>query len=143
MRGVTVRGNLNKVKRGQIPGVGAGGQRVIQKVLKETGEESVDFMQRIIDTTPSALVPGKDNRNWSGLMRKSVGFEIVNPSKGAYRLRVGWVDTEQDYFLWQDSGKPQNSREWPIQGMMMLFQGYVYARDGVRRGIERAKSIRK
>lgn len=143
MRGITVRGNLKNVQRGQIPGLGSGGQRVIERVLKQNGEEAVQYMQNVIDTTPSALVPGKDNRNWSGLMRRSVGYKVINPSKGYYRLQLGWIKNEQDYFVWQDTGVPQNGRQWPIQGMMMLFQGYYYAKQGVKGDIEHAKSIRK
>lgn len=140
--GVTVIGNLKRVQRA-IPGLGSGGSRVITRILKENGEESVTYMQNIIDTTPSALVPGKDNRNWSGLMRKSVSYEVVNPAKSKYRLRLGWVDTVRDYFLWQDTGDPQNDRQWPIRGMMMVFQGYYFAKQGVKRDIEQAKLSRK
>ena len=76
-------------------------------------------------------------------MINSVGYRVLNTARGKYRLQTGWIGTEEDYFLWQDSGEPQNSREWPIKGMMMLFQGYVVARDEVRRGIERAKLLGK
>ena len=140
--GVTVIGNLSKVQRA-IPGLGSGGSRVITKVLKENGEHAVRYMQNVIDTTPSALVPGKDNRNWSGLMRKSVSYEVVNPSKSKYRLRLGWINTMRDYFLWQDTGDPQNDRQWPIRGMMMIFQGYYFAKQGVKNDIEHAKLSRK
>lgn len=142
-RGVTVIGNLNNVKRGQIPGLGAGGQRVIVRAMNTVGAESVELMQRVIDTTPSALVPGKDNRNWTGKMRASVGYVITNKEKGYYRLRLGWVDNVEDYFAWQDTGAPQDTRQWPIRGMLMLFQGYVYARDRMKASIEQAKSARK
>ena len=142
-RGVTVVSNRKSTGRGIVSGFGAGGQDKIVRVLNDAGEASVQTMQNVIATTPSALVEGKPNRIWSGKMINSVGYRVLNPSRGMYRLQTGWIGTEEDYFLWQDSGEPQNSREWPIKGMMMLFQGYVVARDEVRRGIERAKLLGK
>lgn len=142
-RGITVSSTRKRTGRGIVSASGAGGRSVVENVMRQAGEQSVQVMRTVIETTPSGIVKDKPDRVWTGKMRDSVNYQIVNMARGKYRLRVGWTGTREDYFLWQDSGDPQRSGQWPIKGMMMLFQGYLVARDEVRKGIEQSQLVGK
>lgn len=141
--GVTVKTTRKHVGPGIISGFGAGGRSSVEAIMKTTGQEAADVMQNVIDTTPSGIVAGKPDRNWTGKMRASVAYEIERTARGVYRLRVGWVNQTEDYFFWQDTGVPQREGQWEIEGMRMLFQGYLVAKEGVKHGISRSKLIGK
>lgn len=64
-----------------------------------------DEMVNAIETTPSSIVPGKDNRVDTGLMKDSVDVEDVHQvSSAKYEGSVGWVYLIEDYFLVQEHG---------------------------------------
>ena len=139
---VEVKGDLRRVKE-RMSSYGVGGKPVVVPILNEVGDQSVEMMRRIIETTPSGIVEGKPDRVWTGLMRDSVSYKIENPARAVYRLVVGWVNRQEDYFYWQDTGNPKRKGQWKIKGMHMIHQGSVFAREGVRHELARAKSLRK
>jgi len=139
---VKVKGSLRRVKE-SMSSYGVGGKPVVIPLMRDVGEQSVAFMRRIIETTPSGIVEGKPDRVWTGHMRDEVSYKIENPKRAVYTLVVGWVKDQEDYFLWQDTGNPKRAGQWKIRGMHMIFQGQVFAREGVRHELDRAKSDRK
>ena len=142
MPGVIIKGSLQRTKD-FISSYGAGGKPLVVPMLDEVGEESVQFMQNIIMTTPSGIVEGKPDRYWTGRMYRAVSYKIDNPSRAVYRLVVGWVKDQADYFRWQDTGNPQSDGQWKIKGMHMVNQGRVFAREQTRRELARLKSRNK
>jgi hypothetical protein len=138
---VKVKGSLKRVEKA-LSSYGVGGKPVVIPILHVVGDEAVTFMRRIIETTPSGIVEGKPDRVWTGHMRDEVSYEIQNPKRAVYTLVVGWVNDQEDYFKWQDTGNPQRAGQWKIKGMHMIHQGSVYAREGVRDELTRAKSNR-
>lgn len=135
---VQVKGSLRRVQE-RMSSYGVGGKPVVIPMMKAIGDESVDFMRRIIETTPSGIVDGKPDRVWTGKMRDAVSYKIENPKRAVYTLIVGWTGTQEDYFLWQDTGNPKRAGQWKIKGMHMVHQGQVFAREGVRHELARAK----
>ncbi len=138
---VQVKGSLRRVEQ-RLSSYGVGGKPVVIPLLKLVGDDAMWFMRRIIETTPSGIVPGKPDRVWTGKMRDAVGYKIENPKRAVYTLVVGWVGPREDYFKWQDTGNPQRDGQWKIKGMHMIHQGQVYAREGVRDELARAKHSR-
>ena len=139
---VQVKGSLRRVQE-RLSSYGVGGKPVVIPLMQQVGEESVNFMRRIIETTPSGIVEGKPDRVWTGHMRDSVSYKIENPKRAVYTLVVGWTGTREDYFLWQDTGNPKRAGQWKIKGMHMIHQGQLFAREGVRNELARAKHRRK
>ena len=142
MASVQVKGSLRRVEE-RMSSYGVGGKPVVIPMLNEVGDDAVWFMRRIIETTPSGIVKGKPDRVWTGKMRDSVAYKIENPKRAVYTLVVGWTNVTEDYFLWQDTGNPKREGQWKIKGMHMIHQGQIYAREGLRDELARAKHIRK
>ena len=55
---VQVKGSLRRVQE-RLSSYGVGGKPVVIPLMQQVGEESVNFMRRIIETTPSGIVEGK------------------------------------------------------------------------------------
>ena len=64
-----------------------------------------DEMVNAIETTPSSIVLGKDNRVDTGLMKDSVDVEDIHQvSSTKYEGSAGWIYLIEDYFLVQEHG---------------------------------------
>lgn len=115
---ITVQSNVSRVIQGRIPALGAGGRRVIERILNDVGESAVSLGQKVIATTPSGLVPGKPNRIWTGRMYQAVEYQVTNSRKNIYNLYAGWLGGDPGYFEWQDEGGERFGKE--IEGMFMM-----------------------
>lgn len=75
------------------------------EVAFEAGEKGAEKIRETIDTTPSAFVPGKGNRNWTFHMRSRVDHKITQTGN-QIRIQMGWFNIKNDekYFILQDSG---------------------------------------
>lgn len=132
---ITARSNMSEIVRGRIPALGAGGGQVIEKVLEQVGIDAVVLGRRIIQTTPSSIVPGKMDRVDTGRMLNEVNYMVTHTSKYNYNLYAGWLRGDpKDYFELQDEG---GTARWgqEIEGMFMLAAMREYIRSNARREI--------
>ena len=74
-------------------------------------------IKHTIDTTPSAIVPGKTNRNWTFHMNESVDADVKRTGT-TIRIRAGWINNKEEYFLIQEHG------QGTITPMHALFAGH-------------------
>ena len=88
-------------------------------------------MKKVIETTPSSIVNGKDNRIDTGLMHDSVSHTYMNPSgNNKWTGYAGWTKKLKDYFLTQEYGG-ETPKSWGSRGgikispMHMLTKGKV------------------
>ena len=96
----------------------------INRILQDLESEMVPFMQNIVNTTPSGIVSGKDNRVWSGDMLDALGSEFKN----RITLNLGWVKEQEEYFAEQDQGTGTKTFGWGnVPPMHMLEQGKIEA----------------
>jgi hypothetical protein len=80
------------------------------------GQEKIKWT---IDHTESALVPGKDNRNFTYEMNHSVDSR-VDRNGNTISIRVGWLENKRGYFLIQEHGgqKPGGGTITPMLALM-------------------------
>lgn len=79
------------------------------------GEAAV---KHTIDTTPSSLSPGKQNRNWTFHMNQSVDSKVIR-NGNTITIRVGWTDIQEGYFLIQeDGGTVHGTTVTPMNALM-------------------------
>lgn len=90
----------------------------INRVLQDLESEMVPFMQNIVNTTPSGIVSGKDNRVWSGDMLDALGSEFKN----RVTLNLGWVKEQEEYFAEQDQGTGTRTGGWGNVPPMHLLE---------------------
>ena len=100
--------NRNAISR-DLPGW----LRSIGNDLKDTaledgfkvGEDAVKTIRQVIDTTPSALSPGKIGRNWSGHMRSRVDYKITQKGNQV-EVTFGWTNMRraEEYIAEQELG---------------------------------------
>lgn len=106
------------------------------KVDEATLEAAVAAQRRMvetIDTTPSALSPGKVGRNWTYAMRNAVDSK-VNKRGRRRNVQAGWLKGQRGYFLDQERGTgivPSG------QGMHMLLNGFNEFRRSLDQGMRR------
>lgn len=69
----------------------------------DAGELARDSMRNTIETTPSGLAPGKDNRILTGAMWDAADYSVT---QAGYKVRVrhGWLRSRKKYFLDQELG---------------------------------------
>lgn len=93
----------------------------VDEIALVAADRALKEMQRTIDTTPSSLSPGKDNRNWTFHMRQSLDAKVSQ--RGRKRgLSAGWLKDQEDYFLIQEDGGSVNGRE--VTPMHALENGF-------------------
>jgi hypothetical protein len=92
------------------------------------GEETI---RRTIDTTPSGLSPGKDNRNWTFQMRNAVDSKVTKRGR-IRKIQAGWLGLKEKYFLFQETGTDPEGKRPPIPPMHAL----VNANNEIRRYLD-------
>lgn len=65
-------------------------------------------MRDRIATYPSAFVEGKDNRIWTGHMYRATDADVKRIGTRV-EVRVGWLKTQEKYFLTQERLPPKNT----------------------------------
>lgn len=76
-----------------------------QEAALEAGIAGQAAIKHKIDTTPSSLSPGKDNRNWTWAMNNAVDSDVKR-NGNTITIRAGWLNTQEAYFLIQEHGGP-------------------------------------
>lgn len=65
-------------------------------VLEEVGNELVESipaqLRSVVENTPSALVPNKPNRVWTGYMRDTAGAQVERSSWNYTKISYGWIN---------------------------------------------------
>jgi hypothetical protein len=75
-------------------------------------------IKHAIDTTPSSLSPGKNNRNWTFHMNYSVDSKVIR-NGNTITMRAGWLETQEGYFLIQeDGGTVHGTTVTPMRALM-------------------------
>lgn len=69
----------------------------------DAGELARDSMRNTIETTPSGLVPGKNNRILTGAMWDAVDYSVT-ATGNKFRVKHGWLHSRKKYFLAQELG---------------------------------------
>lgn len=68
----------------------------LSDALETVGNELVqtipEQLRNIIENTPSALVPDKPNRVWTGYMRDSAGAQVERSSWNYTKISYGWIN---------------------------------------------------
>lgn len=88
----------------EIGARGMGGVKALQEVMQHVAEDGAEEVRRIIETTPSGIVPDKPDRVWTGQMRDAVGHEAVKTDGNKVTATFGWVGTVEEYYLLQEEG---------------------------------------
>lgn len=104
---------------------GAGGARVLKAVMEDVIEEAKEDMVNTVETTPSGLVPGKNNRVWTCNMRDTVETKPVTSGGGIVEGKWGWFSPEA-YIRYQEYGKAPGRRSIPP--MHALLKSVIKAR---------------
>lgn len=88
---------------------------VVMKAIQDTAqiisEEIPEMVMNTVEHTPSALVPGKDNRVWTGYMRDHQTARVLNARGLSTTIQYGWIngyggfsDTKGFYIADQEFG---------------------------------------
>lgn len=93
----------------------------IQDVALEAAIAGENAAHQKVNTTPSALSPGKPNRNWTFQMNQAITSSVTRRGT-TISIRVGWLKVKQGYFLTQEHGG--NLRGTTIPAMNALLAGY-------------------
>lgn len=68
----------------------------LSDVLETVGNELVqtipEQLKNVVETTPSALVPNKGNRVWTGYMRDTAGAQVERHSWNYTKISYGWIN---------------------------------------------------
>ena len=98
-----------------------------QEAALEAAIAGQEAIKHAIDTTPSALSPGKDNRNWTFHMNQSVDSDVKRNGT-TISIRAGWIRTQEAYFLIQEHGQgtitPMNALFAGHQAMLDTLKGW-------------------
>jgi hypothetical protein len=90
----------------------------VQEAALEAAIAGEEMVRHTIDTTESSLSPGKDNRNWTFEMRRAVDSD-VRRNGNTISIRVGWLQTKENYFLIQnDGGQVGQTTITPMNALM-------------------------
>lgn len=113
-------------------------ENAVDEVTLNATTASQEEMVFVIDSTPSALSPGKVGRNWTREMRNRVDSKVAK--RGRRRgVQAGWLSGQKTYFLDQDRGTgivPAG------QGMHMLMAGFKTFQREMDKGLRRVKRER-
>lgn len=122
--GIEWKGKKPSEHYSEIGARGLGGQDALIEIMEHVAEDGADQIRDIIMTTPSALVPGKDNRYWTGQMYDDVGFKDVQVSGSKVTAIFGWVGNVEDYYMNQEYGL-----DYVPTPMHALHQAHVTQRE--------------
>jgi hypothetical protein len=101
----------------------------VEEAALEAGVAGLEAARWTIDNTPSALSPGKPNRNWTFKMNQSLDAD-VRRSGNTTTIRVGWLRIKEKYFLIQNDGG--NLGEKVITPMNALMNGQHAIKDTLK-----------
>lgn len=88
----------------EIGARGMGGVKALEEIMQHVAEDGAEEVRRIIETTPSGIVPGKPDRIWTGQMHEAVGFDPLRVEDRKVTATFGWVGTVEEYYLLQEAG---------------------------------------
>ena len=79
--------------------------RKVMETAVQAAEVGAEHIRDAIRTTPSGLVPGKNNRIWTGHMLERVDTQVYKRGDSII-ARAGWMNLRksEDYFKMQDLG---------------------------------------
>lgn len=79
--------------------------REVMDTARRSAEIGAEHIRDAIRTTPSGLVPGKNNRIWTGHMLERVDTQVFKRGD-VITVRAGWqnLSRKEDYFKMQDLG---------------------------------------
>ena len=81
-------------------------------------DDAAGNMETTIETVPSSIVPGKIGRVDTGLMLDSVEVDYMKKTgKNKFVGKVGWVNTQEDYFKYQEYGTGDKSGEGGVSNI--------------------------
>lgn len=134
---LTLISNVKNAVGKAIPALGSGGERIIQGILEDAGQQATRLGREVIQTTPSSIVPGKPDRVYTGLMLNSVNYMITHTGRNRYNLYTGWIGGDPGYFQLQDVG---GTSDWgiEIEGMFMMDRIKQFVRPYVEQGVRDA-----
>lgn len=65
---------------------------VLEEVSNELVETIPEQLRNVVETTPSAIVPNKPNRVWTGYMRDTAGAQVERSSRNYTKISYGWIN---------------------------------------------------
>jgi hypothetical protein len=108
--------------RGEFSALDTRFETAVDEITLEAASLGLKAMQEAIDTTPSSLSPGKDNRNWTYHMRQSLDAKVTQ--RGRKRgIGAGWLSDQEDYFLIQEDGGTVHGTQ--VTPMHALVNGFT------------------
>lgn len=66
--------------------------------LSESEQGAAEMIFEIVANTPSGIIPGKDNRIWTGQMQMS-GDSLVADGDGHVHFEFGWLKADPDGYI--------------------------------------------
>lgn len=121
MAGIVGRKEVNDGLQSWLMGMEKTMNADVQEAALESGVRGQALMEHTIDTTESALSPGKPNRNWTFNMRNSLDSKVKRTGT-TITIEAGWLGNKEDYFLVQEYGGDLGNRH--ISAMHALMAGH-------------------
>lgn len=121
MAGIVGRKEVNDGLRSWLMDLEKGVNRDTQEAALEAGVRGQAMMEHVIDTTDSALSPGKPNRNWTFNMRNSLDSKVDRRGT-TISVQAGWLHNKEGYFLLQEHGGKLGDKD--ITAMNALMAGH-------------------
>ena len=121
MAGIVGRKEVNDGLQSWLFGLERNMKADVQEAALEAGDRGQKMMEHTIDTTESALSPGKPNRNWTFNMRNSLDAKVDQRGL-TISVTIGWLQNKEDYFLVQEHGGDVGNRH--ITAMNSLVAGH-------------------
>jgi len=104
MAGVTGHQNITKGLFQMLMEAERSVKADVQEAALEAAIAGEEMVRHVIATTPSAIVEGKDNRNWTFNMSESADSD-VRRNGNTITIRAGWLENKEGYFLIQEHGQ--------------------------------------
>ena len=121
MAGIEGRKAFNDGMQDWLWGLEKNMRSSVQEAALDAGTRGQAMMEHTIDTTESALSPGKPNRNWTFNMRNSMDAKVEQRGT-TITVSIGWLQNHEDYFLIQEYGGDLGNRH--ISAMHSLMAGH-------------------
>ena len=131
--------SFNAAMLGNISAIDKDYNDAVDSVVLDAAEAAKLAIKETIDTTESALSPGKPNRNWTFTMNHAVDNDVKR-SGNIRKITAGWINRKENYFLIQEKGGTVNGRH--VWGMGALMNGYRAYQSTLLRGMNRIKRER-
>lgn len=121
MAGIVGRKEVNDGLQSWLMGLEKEMNKDVAEAALEAGVRGQAMMEHVIDTTESALSPGKPNRNWTFKMRNALDSKVDRRGT-TITVEAGWLYTKEGYFILQDKGGKLGDRI--ITPMNALMAGH-------------------